>query len=180
MKEPIMIGKLSNGRRHRVVALACASLFLLGACATHPDHIRAGMSRDEVLRTFGPPAGQRQLPDGEQLVYSTGPMGFYAYAARLGRDGRVASVAQALTFENFGRAKVGEWTMSMVQGEYGRPAEIRDLRNGEVWWSYRYKQNDMWHMMMTFYFDVQGTLRKVQNTIDPMYDPGESRISRWR
>lgn len=160
--------------------LTALCLTVLAGCASHPDRIRPGMARDEVLHVFGPPAGQRQVPGGEVLVYSTAPMGFYAYAARIGADQRVQAVEQVLTFENFGRAKVDEWTMTMVQGEYGRPAEIRTLHNGETWWSYRYKQNDMWHMMMTYFFDARGVLRKVQNTIDPMYDLGDARISRWR
>jgi len=150
-------------------------ILLLTACASHPDRIRVGMSREQVLTTFGVPAAERREAGETVLVYSTAPYGQQAYAARLGADQRVVAVEPVLTSARFARVQVGQWTRSRIQAEFGHPAEVRTMRHGEVWWSYRYKQDDTWPMLMNFMFDAGGIVRTMQHSYDPANDPDDPR-----
>ncbi len=145
-------------------------LCLLSACATYPGNLRAGMTRAEVLSRFGSPVAQRKDETGEVVIYSTAPFGQFAYAARFGPDDRVRDVEQVLREDKFARIEIGVWDIERVRGNFGTPAEVRNMPDGRSWWGYRYKQNGVWEMLMNVLFDAQGKVRQLINTPDPMYE----------
>ena len=128
------------------------------------------MSREDVLLAFGPPGVETKTGNGATLFYSTGPMGQVTYAAHLGADGRVRSVEQVLRDENFAQIRVGEWDRQTLRDRFGLPAEVRSYSDGRIWWSYRYKESDVWEVLMNVLFYPQGIVRQVIKTPDPMYE----------
>lgn len=142
---------------------------VLSGCATHPSNIRAGMSRDQIVSTFGTPHVERRGADGGLLIYATEPLGQTAYVARIGPDQRAAEVEQVLTVEKFAAIKLGEWDREQVLTHFGPPAEVRVYHPGTVWWNYRYKESGVWNSMMHIRFDEQGIARQTMNGPDPLY-----------
>jgi hypothetical protein len=57
------------------------------------------------------------------------------WAVQIGPDGRVVSVRQMLTVEEFGMARVGEWTMQDVLVHFGKPTDSTyfPLMRRKVW-----------------------------------------------
>ncbi|MGN5479749.1 dethiobiotin synthetase [Cupriavidus basilensis] len=64
-----------------------------------------------------------QFPDGSRRWLYPAP-GETRWAADIGPDGQVVSVRQMLSAEEFGRARIGEWTTRDVLTRFGKPAEI--------------------------------------------------------
>ena len=160
-------------RRLRNAALGAMGIALLAGCA-HPDTLRAGMSRDELLARYGRPAATRQDASGETLIYSSAPLGQRASAAHLDRSGRVVSVEPLLNTEHFAMIKVGEWNKQDVLQHFGTPAEFTRIPRYEVW-SFRYRENETWDSLFHVMFDAGGVVRQTQNGPDPMYEKRDGR-----
>jgi hypothetical protein len=43
-------------------------------------------------------------------------------------------------------------------------------------WSYRYVENNIQHLIFSFYFDNQGILRQTQRAPDPKFDPSQRNL----
>lgn len=154
------------------MAVVCT---LLSACASWPGDIVPGTSVTALQSRFGTPAGSRQVADGSVLVYSTAPFGQYAWAAHIGRDQRVDRVEQVLTRANFARIEFGNWTTDTVRAWFGAPAEVRQFRADQTWWSYRYKEDGVWNSLMNIRFDDRGIARETINMPDPWYEDKPNR-----
>lgn len=154
----------------RSILLAACTLGL-AACASYPGDIKPGMSLDELKIHYGNPAAQRRDAEGQTVIYTTQPMGQFAWAAQLGADQRVVKVEQVLTSEQFARVRKDEWTADTVRERFGPPAEINRYAADKIWWSYRYRENSVWPMLMNIRFDATGVVREMINTPDPMYTP---------
>lgn len=151
--------------------LAAIAVALVAGCA-HPDFLRPGMTRDELLSRFGTPSAQRHDPDGDVLIYSAAPLGQRASAAHLDATGRVTSVEPLLNTEHFATIRVGQWTRDDVLAHFGAPAEHTHTRLYDVW-SYRYREAETWNSLFSVMFDGSGVVRQTQNGPDPMFDPKE-------
>jgi len=157
--------------RLRLLCTGAVAALTLSACASYPGDIKPGMSLDELKIHFGTPSAQRRDAAGETVIYTTQPMGQFAWAAQLGADQRVVKVEQILTVEQFARIKQNEWTTAMVRDNFGAPAEINRYATDKLWWSYRYRENGLWPTLMNIRFDAQGVVREMINTPDPLYTP---------
>lgn len=145
-----------------------AAVLLVAGCAT-PASIPPGASQSEVQARLGTPREVYHLQDdATRWLYPTQPFGEYTWAADIDAHGRVVSIKQVLTFEEFGRAKIGQWTTRDVLVHFGRPVETAyfPLMRRHVW-SYRFLQDGVWYSMMHFYFDSDGVLRLTQAGPDP-------------
>jgi hypothetical protein len=145
-----------------------AVAMLVAGCAT-PASIPPGTSQADVQARLGAPHEVYHLPDGTtRWLYPTQPAGEYTWAADVDGHGRVVSIKQVLTIEEFGQARIGQWTTRYVLVHFGRPVETAyfPLMRRHVW-SYRFLQDGVWYSMMHFYFDPDGILRLTQAGPDP-------------
>ena len=145
-----------------------AVALLVAGCAT-PASIPPGASQNDVQARLGAPREVHRLPDDTtRWLYPTQPGGEYTWAADIDAHGRVVSIKQVLTIEEFGRAKIGQWTTQDVLVHFGRPVETAyfPLMRRHVW-SYRFLQDGVWYSMMHFYFDPDGVLRLTEAGPDP-------------
>ena len=115
----------------------------LGGCAT-AHTLAPGQSSEADVRTrMGAPTDTRTDANGDRVwEYAKGPEGFYTYMVRMGPDGRVKEVIQALTEERLGRIVPGKTTRPEVRLLLGRPSHEDVLASG-LTWSWRYKKGDV-------------------------------------
>ena len=145
------------------ISIAIAVLGVAG-CASNPDRVAAGASRDDVLRSYGTPTADIRTPGAERLQYSRQPFGQQVYNIDLNADGKVVAVTQALTMAEFARVQLDVWRAVDVQRAFGRPALVAQVHSfkGDVW-SYRYDYfgtNKQFHV----FIDPQGLVRRTQST----------------
>jgi outer membrane protein assembly factor BamE (lipoprotein component of BamABCDE complex) len=156
---------------------ACVAAIVLGACAQPEQRVQAGMDRQAVIATLGPPKETYDLPDGgKRLMWPTQPMGTKTVVVDVDASGKATDVRQVLQETEFYRAEVDKWTRDDVLITFGRPFEKGYFKriDRDVW-SYRYMENNVDHMIFNFYFDPQGVLRRTQKQPDPDFDPGMRR-----
>lgn len=156
-------------------AAVCVTL-VLSACTSMKD-IPAGTPLTEVQARYGAPTVSCPLENGTQrLIWSTLPMGQYAWSTTLAPDGRVGPIDQILTDSAFNQVKGGDWTRERLQCTFGPPAEVSIVglpgSQSQVW-SYRYRQAGAWNSLMHFYFSDDGRVVRMHPGPDPMYDPPE-------
>lgn len=106
----------------------------LAACAGPRGIIPAQATLAEVRASLGSPTDIRLDRNGEELwEYARGPMGTETYLIRAGTDGRVKSVTQLLTEEQFDKIQPGESDKAAVRALLGRPSDQVFLYNGTSW-----------------------------------------------
>ena len=147
-------------------AIISIVFFALGVsgCASNPDRVAAGASRDDVLRSYGAPTADIRTPGGERLQYSRQPFGQQVYNIDLNAEGKVVAVTQALTMAQFALVQLDAWRAADVERAFGRPAMVARVYSfkGDVW-SYRYDYygtNKQFHV----FIDPQGVVRRTQST----------------
>lgn len=159
----------------RIIPLAAATL-LLGACSTMSD-IPAGTPLAEVQASHGAPSIECPQPDGSRyLVWSTQPMGQYAWGAPVTQDGRVGQIEQVLSDSAFRRVELGVWDGDQLVCAFGPPAEtsvVGPPGSLQRVWSYRYRQSGAWNSLMHFYISEEGKVTRMHPGPDPMYDRPE-------
>ena len=150
-----------------------AGLTLLAGCASYDGHslVPGRSTAAEVETTMGRPSEQRRR-DGESIwYYSRGPLGFHAYAVRIGPDGVVRSIEQRLTVENVRRIVPGSTTRDEVRELFGPPFVVSELPRlqREVW---EYQLLDVafrWKLFVQFSAD--GVVREALQMRHPDEDP---------
>lgn len=149
-----------------------AALVLAG-CTTMQD-IPAGTPVTQVLARHGAPTIECRLPDGTRhMVWSTQPMGQYAWATRVNPDETVGEVKQILTDTAFRQVEVGVWNAERMRCMFGPPAKISSVGLPSVRqtvWSYRYRQDGVWNSLMYVYFSDDGIVQRLHPGPDPLYD----------
>jgi hypothetical protein len=154
-------------------AMALTIAACLGACANPWQRFQAGDDVTRVTASLGKPHEVYPLPGGGQrLMWPTQPMGETTTAADVDAGGKLLSIRQVLTNNEFAQADIGKWTKNDVLVHFGKPEETAyfPLMKREVW-SYRYMDSDVWYMLYHFYFDDTGVLRQTQKSPDPLHDP---------
>jgi hypothetical protein len=159
--------------KNRLFALTAA--LLASACASYDGRgLVAGASTEsDVQAAMGAPA--EKISAGEERVwfYPHAPAGRDTYAVRIGANGRVISIEQRLTEENFARLAAGN-TTRQVRELLGPPNRaFRNDRQQRVVWEYLYYNV----MQVPFILYVQasddGIVREVVTIRDPSQDmPG--------
>ncbi len=149
----------------KILILACAALWLAG-CSVFPiSSVKPGMSREEVTAAMGPPTAAVNLPQGTRLQYSGQPGGQFAFMVDLDAAGRVASVRQVLTENDFSRIVPGRWTEADVLREFGRPALITRVGswNGDILTYRWYGMQDMFYWV---YLDASRVVQKAHAGVE--------------
>jgi hypothetical protein len=154
----------------RRLPAACILLAALAGCASHPDFLRVGMTRDELDSRFGKPNVERRDGDDDVRIYTTQPLGQRASAAHVSTDGRVTAVEPLLNTQHFAQIQVDQWNKHDVFEHFGTPAEVRRTMRYEMW-SYRYREGEVWDSLFSVMFDDAGVVKQTQNGPDPMFDP---------
>ena len=146
-----------------MISVAIA-VFGVAGCASIPDAMAAGTSRDDVLRRYGAPTANIRTPGSERLQYSRQPFGQQVYNIDLDAQGKVVSVTQAMTMAQFALVQFDVWRAADVERAFGKPALVAQVYSfkGDVW-SYRYDYfgtNKQFHV----FIDPQGVVRRTQST----------------
>ena len=146
-----------------ITSIAIAVLGVTG-CASNPDRVAAGASRDDVLRSYGAPTADIRTPGGERLQYSRQPAGQQVYNIDLNAEGKVVSVTQAMTEAQFALVQLDVWRVADVVRAFGKPALTGQVYSfkGDVW-SYRYDYFGT-HKQFHVFIDPQGVVRRTQVT----------------
>ncbi len=123
-----------------MAAMSAAALLITGCAFTD---IKPGMSRDEVLASYGTPTRTVPLASGTRLQYSRQPTGQTAVMIDLDAAGKVVSARQVLNMQDFSKIEVGKWTRADVEREFGRPASMDRIGSwsGDVM-TYRWLEYD--------------------------------------
>ncbi|CDY79582.1 Probable lipoprotein transmembrane [Caballeronia glathei] len=156
----------------------CTAVVAVAGCAGSQPPVEAGADQSAVIARLGPPKETYDLPGGgKRLMWPTQPMGTTTTAADIDASGKVLSVRQVLLDNEFYRAEVGKWTRDDVLVNFGRPFETSYYTRMKMQvWSYRYVENNIQHLIFSFYFDDQGILRQTQRAPDPKFDPSQRNL----
>jgi hypothetical protein len=130
-------------RRVRRAACLLLPVALLAACATLSTAlVKPGQSEAEMVAVMGQPTGRYALAGGVQRVeYAKGPYGKVTYMVELDGDGRVKSVEQVLSPQNFAKVRNGMSSQELLQ-LLGRPSDRARERGDRETWSWRYETSD--------------------------------------
>lgn len=121
-------------------ALAVAALFT--ACDPQRiEKLEEGVATEaDVRKQFGEPTQVTEKADGSKVLdYPRQPEGSTNYVITIGTDGKMSSLRQLLTADNFARVQPGLGQQE-VRNILGRPAKQQrfDLKKEEVW-DWRFK-----------------------------------------
>jgi len=149
-----------RGRLGLLAVLASlASLASITAC--DPQRVaqrEEGVSTEvEVRQQFGDPVTITAQADGSRVFdYPRQPEGWTNYVITIGPDGKMSSLRQLLSPDNFARVQPG-LGMAEVGTLLGRPAQVKryELKNEEVW-DWRFKQNGQESKLFSVTFGADG------------------------
>ncbi len=111
----------------------------------------------QVRKEFGEPRTITVEADGSRTFdYPRQPEGWTNYVIKMGADGKVTSIRQLLTPDNFAKVTPG-LTQLEVRNILGRPAKMQPfpLKKEEVW-DWRFKQNAQESKLFSVTFDSSG------------------------
>ncbi|PLZ04503.1 hypothetical protein CY652_01590 [Burkholderia sp. WAC0059] len=96
---------------------------------------------DQVRRQMGKPETERAFDDGSRrLEYPRGPAGLDTFMVDIDSDGRLVSIAQVLTAENFAKIRPGMST-DEVRQLLGKPGEVAAYRlKPQTVWSWKWRE----------------------------------------
>lgn len=154
----------------RPTFLVLLSTVVLNACTTLTD-MPTGTTLLELEQKFGTPSIACPQISPTRLVWSSQPMGQYAWAADIDGRQRLKQATQVLNNKEFNLLAQGNWDQTKVLCHFGPPAEIDITPYKGVKmrvWSYRYKQSGAWDSMMYVYFDGQGVVQHYHPGPDPL------------
>lgn len=117
---------------------------------------------------MGPAAEVRKEPGGETLrYYSRQPYGREIYAARIGRDGKLAALEQRLTEDNLAKLRIGSTREENVRELLGPPYRIDEFpRMPRQVWTYKMYSGGF-PKDLYVQFSPDGLVREVMMTDDP-------------
>jgi outer membrane protein assembly factor BamE (lipoprotein component of BamABCDE complex) len=122
------------------------------------SQLEEGVSTEvQVRKEFGDPVTITVNPDGTRTFdYPRQPEGWANWVIKIGADGKVTSIRQLLTPDNFAKVTPG-LSQQEVRDILGRPARMQkfDLKKEEVW-DWRFKQNGQDSKFFSVTFDASG------------------------
>jgi hypothetical protein len=122
----------------------------------------------QVRKEFGEPATITIEPDGSRTFdYPRQPQGWTNYVIKIGADGKVTSIRQLLTPDNFAKVQPG-MSQPEVRSILGRTAKEQryDLKKETVW-DWRFKQNGQDSKLFSVTFDDSGRVTGTAIADDP-------------
>lgn len=143
----------------QTVSVAAIAALLAAGCAY--TAVQPGMSREQVIASYGTPTRTVPLASGTRLQYSTQPVGQTATMVDLDASGKVVSARQVLNPQDFSRVEAGKWTREDVEREFGRPATVDRVSSwsGEIM-TYRWVAADQ-PMFFWVYLDAGNVVQRV-------------------
>lgn len=126
----------------RLIAMLTTLLALLTGCDQQRiDQLQPGVSVEaDVRRVFGEPTQVTERADGSKLLeYPRQPEGHTNYLITMGADGKLQTVQQTLTPQNFARVQPG-MAQDEVRRLLGIPAQKRRFgtKPDEDVWEWRF------------------------------------------
>ncbi|CAN7296121.1 outer membrane protein assembly factor BamE [Pseudorhodoferax sp. LjRoot39] len=143
--------------------LAAALPLLLAACAS----VQPGMTREQVLASWGQPTRSVALPDGQRLQYSQQPSGQRVFMVDVDTGGQVRNVRQVMNRSDFARiATDGSWTRADVEREFGPAPDNERVSSwdGPIL-TYRWREG-MIDLYYWVYLDPAGVVRRAHEGVD--------------
>ena len=151
-------------RIFRIFASLSAVAVLATGCAFTP--VQPGMSREQVVASYGKPTGVVPLATGTRLQYSRQPAGQSAVMVDLDAAGKVVAVREVLKQQEFLRIEPGQWTRGDVEREFGPPARIDRVASwsGDIM-NYRWRDN-VHDMFFWVYLDAGNRVQRTGQGIE--------------
>ncbi|MEO6321872.1 MAG: hypothetical protein ABIR56_14375 [Polaromonas sp.] len=142
---------------HPFLSLAAAALLLAG-CAFTP--VTPGMSRGEVMASYGTPTRVVAIGSGTRLQYSAQPAGQHVVMVDLDAAGKVIAVREVMTLREFSRIEPGKWTREDVEREFGPPARVDRVASwsGDIM-NYRWRDS-LQDMYFWVYLDANNRVQR--------------------
>lgn len=150
----------------------CLSLSACANIGKTPDNT----PYSSLVAQYGQPSVECQDKNGQtRAIWSSQPMGQYAWGGNINSQGNLEQMRPILTDEHFQVLNHGTWTTKDVLCEFGPPAfkdSVGLPDNRQNVWNYRYLQNHVWNSLMFVFFDpATGTVTKFHPGPDPRYEP---------
>lgn len=153
----------------KTLVLGLFSVLLMTACSTVVD-MPIGSSITQIQQKFGPPSVACPTVNPTRFVWSSQPLGQYAWGVDIDPQQGLQQATQVLNDQEFTLLNQGEWNQERVLCHFGPPAEkdITPYQGVKMHvWSYRYKQNQVWDSMMYVYFNDAGIAKHHHPGPDP-------------
>lgn len=143
----------------KTVSSLAAAVLLMAGCAFTP--VQPGMSRDQVLASYGAPTRVVPLGSGTRLQYSRQPAGQSVVMVDLDAAGKVLAVREVMTPQEFARVEPGKWTREDVEREFGPPARVDRVASwpGDIM-NYRWRENNTQDMFFWVYLDAGNRVQR--------------------
>ena len=148
----------------KTLASLAAAAALMAGCAFTP--VQPGMSREQVMASYGTPTRVVPLPAGTRLQYSRQPAGQSAVMVDLDAAGKVVAVREVMKLQEFLRIEPGQWTRDDVEREFGPPARIDKVASwsGDIM-NYRWRDN-VQDMFFWVYLDAGNRVQRTGQGIE--------------
>ncbi len=131
---------------------------LSGCDPQRVERLEEGVSTEvQVRQQFGDPVTITTEADGTRTFdYPRQPEGWTNYVIQIGPDGKMSSLRQLLTPDNFARVQPG-LTQQQVRTLLGRPAKMQHfaLKQQDVW-DWRFKQGGQESKLFSVSFGADG------------------------
>jgi hypothetical protein len=143
----------------KTLASFAAAALLMAGCAFTP--VKPGMTRVEVLASYGTPTRVVPISTGTRLQYSRQPAGQSVVVIDLDAAGKVASVREMMALHELTRIEPDKWTREDVEREFGRSASIDRVASwkGDIM-TYRWRENNTQDMFFWVYLDAGNRVRR--------------------
>jgi hypothetical protein len=149
--------------------VAVSLVAALAGCASYSGRglVPGQATMQDVERVMGPAADQRPAPGGDTVrYYSRLPYGREIYAARFGPDGKLKSIEQRLTPQNFAKLIPGTTRASEARDLLGPPYRVDQFprMEREIW---TYYVNGTTDQQLFVQLSRDGIVREVSIIDDP-------------
>lgn len=153
----------------RIVVVVLAGLVWVTGCAFKV--VAPGMSRDEVLASYGKPTRTLPWNGGTRLQYSTQPSGQNAIMVDLDSSGKVVWAQEVLKPSEFAKVEAGKWTRQDVEAAFGPPARIDRVMSwaGDIM-TYRWRDSNQ-DMFFWVYLDQKGVAQRIGQGMEHRMEP---------
>ena len=151
-------------RIFKTFAGLAAGAVMLAGCAFTP--VQPGMSRAQVVASYGTPTRIVPLATGSRLQYSRQPAGQSAVMVDLDAAGKVVVVREVLKQQEFLRIEPGQWTRGDVEREFGPPAWTDRVASwsGDIM-NYRWRDSAQ-DMFFWVYLDANNRVQRTGQGIE--------------
>lgn len=177
-KATTKLAKHFSPHPNSLVITAISALLLVGC--TSMAELPEGSTYAQIQQQYGSPTVTCENSPFTLRVWSQQPMGYYAWRGVFDDNDQLVDIQQVLSDPIFAQVEsdIGEnsWDLDKVGCNFGPPAEQSVAPYIGVRmkvWSYRYKQNNVWPMMMNIFFDDNDRVHALQRSMDPRDNDGQ-------